>query len=49
MSQVWDRRQHARCHAICMVGIHHSWQIFSTDRDFSPYATVLPIQLFSVA
>jgi hypothetical protein len=34
---------------ICMVGIHHSWQIFSTDRDFSHYATLLPIQLFSVA
>jgi predicted nucleic acid-binding protein len=34
---------------ICAVGIHHSWQTFSTDRDFSHYATVLPLQLFSVA
>jgi predicted nucleic acid-binding protein len=33
---------------ICAVGLHHSWQIFSTDRDFSHYAAVLPIQLFSV-
>jgi predicted nucleic acid-binding protein len=34
---------------ICAVGLHHGWQIFSTDRDFSHYATVLPIQLFSIA
>jgi predicted nucleic acid-binding protein len=33
---------------ICAVGLHHSWQIFSTDRDFSHFASVLPIQLFSV-
>lgn len=32
---------------ICAVGLHHDWQIFSTDRDFSHYAAVLPIQLFS--
>jgi predicted nucleic acid-binding protein len=30
---------------ICAVGVHHGWQIFSTDRDFSHYASVLPIQL----
>ena len=34
---------------ICAVGLHHGWQIFSTDRDFPHYATVLPIQLFSLA
>jgi predicted nucleic acid-binding protein len=33
---------------ICAVGLHHDWQIFSTDRDFTRYAAVLPIQLFSV-
>jgi predicted nucleic acid-binding protein len=33
---------------ICAVSLHHSWQIFSTDRDFSHYAAVLPIQLFSL-
>jgi len=32
---------------ICAVGLHHDWQIFSTDRDFGHYAAVLPIQLFS--
>ncbi len=32
---------------ICAVGLHHGWQIFSTDRDFSHYAAVLPIQLLS--
>jgi predicted nucleic acid-binding protein len=34
---------------ICAVSLHYGWQIFSTDRDFSHYAAVLPIQLFSVA
>ncbi len=34
---------------ICAVGFHHGWQIFSTDRDFPHYATLLPIQLFSFA
>ncbi len=33
---------------ICAVGLHHDWQIFSTDRDFTRYAAVVPIQLFSV-
>jgi predicted nucleic acid-binding protein len=32
---------------ICAVGLHHGWQIFSTDRDFPRYAAVLPIQLLS--
>jgi predicted nucleic acid-binding protein len=31
---------------ICAVALHHDWQIFSTDRDFTHYAAVLPIQLF---
>src|ERR1700722_5143795 len=26
---------------VCAVGIHHGWQIFSTDRDFNHYAAVL--------
>jgi predicted nucleic acid-binding protein len=34
---------------ICAVGLRRGWQIFSTDRDFSRYAAVLPIQLFSAA
>ena len=33
---------------ICAVSLHHGWQVFSTDRDFSYYAAVLPIQLFSL-
>lgn len=32
---------------ICSVSVHHGWQIFSTDRDFTHYAEVLPIQMFS--
>lgn len=32
---------------ICAVTVHHGWQIFSTDLDFTHYAEVLPIQLFS--
>ena len=31
---------------ICAVGLHQGWQVFTTDRDFSRYARVLPIQLF---
>jgi hypothetical protein len=31
---------------ICAVGLHHGWQIFTTDADFGRYASVLPIQLF---
>jgi predicted nucleic acid-binding protein len=33
---------------ICAVSLHHGWPIFSTDRDFSNYTAVLPLQLFSV-
>lgn len=32
---------------ICAVTVHHGWKIFSTDLDFTHYAEVLPIQLFS--
>jgi predicted nucleic acid-binding protein len=31
---------------ICVVGLHQGWQVFTTDRDFSHYARVLPIQFF---
>jgi predicted nucleic acid-binding protein len=31
---------------ICSVSLRNGWQIFTTDRDFSHYARVLPIQLF---
>ena len=49
---------HCRSHGIagstvdllmCAVALRHSWQVFTTDRDFSRYATVLPIQLFPIA
>lgn len=47
---------HCRSHGIagspvdllmCAVALRHGWQVFTTDRDFSRYATVLPIRLFS--
>jgi len=31
---------------ICAVALHYDWEIFSTDRDFVHYASVVPIQLF---
>jgi predicted nucleic acid-binding protein len=34
---------------MCAVSLRHRWQVFTTDRDFPHYATVLPIQLFSFA
>ncbi len=33
---------------ICATALRHSWQIFTTDRDFSRYATVLPLKLYNV-
>lgn len=33
---------------ICATAIHRNWQIFTTDRDFSRYATVLPLKLYHV-
>ena len=32
---------------ICAVTVHHGWQIFSVDLDFTHYSDVFPIQLFS--
>lgn len=32
---------------ICALTVHHGWQIFSADLDFTHYSEVLPIQLFS--
>jgi len=34
---------------MCAVAVRYGWQIFSTDRDFTHYGEVLPIQLFSAA
>ena len=34
---------------VCAVSVRQRWQIFTTDRDFTHYATVLPIHLFSPA
>jgi len=34
---------------ICAVAHRHGWQIFTTDRDFQHYATVLPLRLFSAS
>jgi predicted nucleic acid-binding protein len=31
---------------ICAVALRYEWEIFSTDRDFVHYASVIPIQLF---
>jgi len=32
---------------MCAVALGHSWEIFTTDRDFASYRTVLKVQLFS--
>jgi len=32
---------------VCAVAIHHGWEIFSTDRDFVHYKSVLNIRLLS--
>lgn len=32
---------------LCAVALRHSWQIFTTDRDFINYGSVLSIRLFS--
>jgi len=31
---------------ICAVAHRRGWQIFTTDRDFQHYATVVPLRLF---
>ena len=33
---------------ICATAIRRTWQIFTTDRDFSRYATALPLNLYKV-
>jgi predicted nucleic acid-binding protein len=33
---------------ICATTLRRSWQIFTTDHDFSRYATVLPLNLYNV-
>jgi hypothetical protein len=32
---------------MCSVALRHGWQVFTTDRDFAHYRTVLGIQLYS--
>jgi hypothetical protein len=34
---------------ICATALRRNWQIFTTDRDFSRYATVLPLKLYNVS
>jgi hypothetical protein len=34
---------------ICATALRRNWQIFTTDRDFSRYATVLPLKLYDVS
>ncbi len=34
---------------ICATALRRNWQIFTTDRDFSRYATVLPLKLHNVS
>lgn len=33
---------------ICATALRRSWQIFTTDRDFSRYATVRPLKLYNI-
>jgi predicted nucleic acid-binding protein len=33
---------------ICATALRRNWQIFTTDNDFSRYATVLPLKLYNV-
>jgi len=32
---------------ICAIALRHDWQIFTTDRDFSRYASVVALQLYN--
>jgi predicted nucleic acid-binding protein len=34
---------------ICAAALRHHWHVFTTDRDFANYRTVLNVQLFSAA
>jgi predicted nucleic acid-binding protein len=31
---------------VCAVALRHSWEVFTTDRDFIHYSRVIPIQMF---
>lgn len=32
---------------MCAVSLRHSWEIFTTDRDFIHYGRVVPLQIFT--
>lgn len=32
---------------MCAVSLRHSWEIFTTDRDFIRYGRVVPLQMFT--
>lgn len=32
---------------MCAVSLRHSWEIFTTDRDFIHYGRVVPLQMFT--
>jgi predicted nucleic acid-binding protein len=32
---------------ICVTALRRSWQIFTTDRDFARYASIVPLTLYS--
>jgi predicted nucleic acid-binding protein len=32
---------------LCAIALRHSWEIFTTDRDFIQYGRVLPLRMFS--
>lgn len=34
---------------ICAVAIRRGWEVFTTDRDFQRYATVLPLRLHAAS
>ncbi len=34
---------------ICATALRRGWQVFTTDRDFSRYAAVLPLKLYNVS
>ena len=31
---------------VCAVALRHSWEVFTTDRDFIHYSRVVPLQMF---
>jgi|SRR5271166_4500053 len=32
---------------LCAVSLRHSWEIFTTDRDFIHYGRIVPLQMFT--